>query len=50
MITVEQLLHAALEKGASDVHLTAGTEPHMRVNGVLKKMDYPQLDLSLIHI
>lgn len=44
MITVEQLLYAALEKGASDVHLTVGTEPHMRVNGVLKKMDYPQLD------
>ena len=32
MITVEQLLMTAKEQGASDVHITVGVPPKMRVN------------------
>ena len=43
MITVEQLLMAAKEQGASDVHITVGVPPKMRVNGELLDLDYPRL-------
>ena len=37
MLTVEHMLAAAREKGASDVLLTAGAPPMVRVNGSLEK-------------
>lgn len=43
MLTVEHMLAAAREKGASDVLLTAGAPPMVRVNGSLEKLDYPEL-------
>ena len=43
MITVEQLLMTAKEQGASDVHITVGVPPKMRVNGELLDLDYPRL-------
>ena len=43
MLTVEHMLAAAREKGASDVLLTAGVPPMVRVNGSLEKLDYPEL-------
>ena len=39
MITVEQLLMTAKEQGASDVHITVGVPPKMRVNGELLIQD-----------
>lgn len=42
MPTIEEILRAAKEAGASDVHLTVGIPPKMRVNGNLITMDYPQ--------
>ena len=33
IITIEDILHTALDAGASDVHITAGIPPKMRVNG-----------------
>ena len=43
MPTIEEILRAAKEAGASDVHLTVGIPPKMRVNGNLITMDYPKM-------
>ena len=43
-IPVPELLTALLELGGSDLHLTAGTPPVVRVNGDLERLDgYPLL-------
>ena len=38
MYLIEEILRTAREAGASDVHLSPGTPPRMRVNGVLSTM------------
>ena len=43
MPTIEEILRVAKEAGASDVHLTVGIPPKMRVNGNLITMDYPKM-------
>lgn len=43
MVTVEQLLKIAKDLGASDVHLTVGLPPRVRVHGELEDLDYPKL-------
>lgn len=43
MPTIEEILIIAKEAGASDVHLTVGVPPKMRVNGTLITMDYERL-------
>ncbi|SEV94348.1 type IV pilus twitching motility protein PilT [[Clostridium] fimetarium] len=43
MVTVEQLLKIAKELGASDVHMTVGLPPRVRVHGELVDLDYPKL-------
>lgn len=43
MIAIEELLEVAAENNASDVHITVGVPPKMRVNGNLIDMDYPTL-------
>ena len=43
MESLEEILHVAYEAGASDIHLTVGIPPTMRLNGHLVKMDYPIL-------
>ena len=51
MITVEQLLMTAREEGASDVHITVGVPPRMRVNGRIANLDYPSLSaVSYTHL
>lgn len=42
MSAIEEILRTAKDAGASDVHLTAGVPPKMRVNGRLITMDYPR--------
>lgn len=42
MITIEELLTIAKEKGASDLHVTVGVPPKCRVNGELTDMGYPK--------
>lgn len=39
MVDIEKILEAAKTSGASDVHLTVGIPPKMRVNGKLVNMD-----------
>ncbi|MCR4755541.1 MAG: type IV pilus twitching motility protein PilT [Lachnospiraceae bacterium] len=41
--TIEQVLRVAVEAGASDVHITVGVPPKMRVNGRLMAMEYDRL-------
>ena len=43
MITIEELLRYANEKGASDLHITVGIPPKCRINGELLNMDYDRL-------
>ena len=42
MDLVDVLLEV-LERDASDLHLTVGAPPIIRVNGVLERLDYPRL-------
>ena len=46
MLVVENILRTALDAKASDIHLTVGVPPKMRVNGSLYDMDYPVLVAS----
>lgn len=43
MPTIEEMLRIAKEAGASDVHITVGVPPKMRVNGKLITMDFDKL-------
>lgn len=43
MATMQDLLLVAKEAGASDVHITVGRPPMMRVHGELMDMNYPKL-------
>lgn len=42
-MTIEEILSEAVSAGASDVHMTAGIAPKMRVNGKLIPMSCPRL-------
>lgn len=41
--TLEEILTIAYNAGASDIHITVGLPPIMRLNGHLMKLDYPVL-------
>jgi twitching motility protein PilT len=43
MITIEQLLEEATIKKASDIHITVGVPPILRINGKLKYLEYERL-------
>ncbi|MBE5883954.1 MAG: type IV pilus twitching motility protein PilT [Lachnospiraceae bacterium] len=43
MPAIEEILRDAKEAGASDVHITVGIPPKMRVNGKLITMNYSQM-------
>ena len=43
MANLHQLLKAMLEKGASDLHVTTGTAPQLRVDGTLVPLNMPPL-------
>jgi twitching motility protein PilT len=43
MVSLHQLLKVTIEKGASDLHITAGIPPQLRVNGALVPLDLPPL-------
>jgi len=40
--TILDLLAEVLERGASDLHLTAGAPPHLRIDGELQPLDLPK--------
>ena len=43
MATIREMLATAKDAGASDLHITVGVPPKMRVNGQLLTMDYPRM-------
>ncbi|MBQ3665878.1 MAG: type IV pilus twitching motility protein PilT [Lachnospiraceae bacterium] len=43
MVSIEEILGEAAKYNASDVHITVGVPPKMRVNGALINMNYPVL-------
>jgi twitching motility protein PilT len=43
MLTLAEMLTKAIQAGASDLHLTIGTPPQLRVDGKLHPMDLPVL-------
>lgn len=43
MPRIEEILIQASKAGASDVHITVGIPPKMRINGSLITMDYPKM-------
>jgi twitching motility protein PilT len=44
-VPVAELLERVVDRGASDLHLTTGSPPVLRLNGVLSRMDdYPLLE------
>src|SRR5205809_847644 len=43
MITIHHLLVEAIERGASDLHLTQGAPPILRIDGDLEMLDLPPL-------
>jgi len=46
---ITELLSFGVEQGASDCHLSAGEPPMIRINGDLKKLDYPLLTREQAH-
>ncbi|MDE7232038.1 MAG: Flp pilus assembly complex ATPase component TadA, partial [Lachnospiraceae bacterium] len=43
MPTIQEIMQIACDAGASDVHITVGIPPKMRVNGNLITMDFPKM-------
>ncbi len=43
MISLHQLLKLMIERGASDLHITTGTPPQIRIDGRLVPLDMPAL-------
>ena len=44
--SIERMLNYALDSGASDLHLSTGSIPMVRIHGVMKKLQLPKLELS----
>jgi twitching motility protein PilT len=44
ILTIEELLKFTKEQGASDLHLSEGSTPMIRIDGVMHKLDLPGLD------
>ena len=50
-MNINKLLEYSIDSGASDLHLSVGSVPMVRINGTMKPLDMdPLLELSLIHI
>ena len=43
MVNLHQLLNAMVEKGASDLHVTTGSPPQLRIDGELVPLKAPVL-------
>ena len=44
--SIKELLSYTLEVGASDLHLSTGSKPMVRVHGTIKQLDLPILDMD----
>jgi twitching motility protein PilT len=43
MVTLAEMLKIAVQSGASDLHITIGTPPQVRIDGKLRPLDHPTL-------
>ena len=43
MVAIEELLEKLVKNNGSDLHISSALPPVMRVDGNLKRMDYPPL-------
>lgn len=43
MFNIYQLLDTAVKRNATDVHLSSGQVPHLRIQGMLRKEDMPEI-------
>ncbi|MDP2379872.1 MAG: twitching motility protein PilT, partial [Pseudohongiella sp.] len=46
---ITKLLTFAVKSGASDLHLTAGMPPMIRVDGDMRRIDLPLMDHKTVH-
>ena len=46
---IAQLLTFSYKQGASDLHLSAGVEPMIRVDGDVKRINLPPLEHKQVH-
>ena len=42
-LDINEMLEEVIKRGASDLHITVGVPPVLRINGVLQRMDMPKL-------
>ncbi|MBU4179824.1 MAG: type IV pili twitching motility protein PilT, partial [Actinobacteria bacterium] len=42
-LDINEMLEEVIKRGASDLHITVGVPPVLRVNGVLQRMDHLRL-------
>ena len=47
---VTALLAFAIQSGASDVHLSSGQSPMIRLDGSMKRLDHPALSREEVHV
>tara|TARA_S200000501_G_scaffold376935_2_gene433495 strand:+ start:432 stop:1490 length:1059 start_codon:yes stop_codon:yes gene_type:complete len=47
-VKIHDLLNYALESGASDLHLSVGSIPMIRLHGVMKKLDMPIMSQTMM--
>ena len=45
-VSIDKLLAYTLDSGASDLHLSSGSTPMVRIHGSMKKLQLPELDLE----
>ena len=48
-VNIQQLLGYALESGASDLHLSSGSIPMVRIHGEMKKLQLSVMDDEIMH-
>src|SRR3972149_7054059 len=49
-VSITDLLKEMVEKGASDLHLSVGSPPRLRIDGELQLTDYPPLSPDAVKI
>jgi twitching motility protein PilT len=48
-MNIRELLAITKERDASDLHITVGVPPILRINGKLRKLDLPELNSRDVH-
>ncbi len=46
---IGELLAFSVKNGASDLHISAGEPPMLRVDGAIKRMNLPAMDSTMVH-